>query len=279
MNDDTFLITGGTGTIGKQVIKALLKANQTVRVLTRDASKVQVQDKLTVFEGDLNDPETLKDAVKGIKGIHLISFGDENYTPLATGKKIVECLETASVKQATILWNGEGNESSIEKEIKNSRLEWTILQPQEYVSNALGWAESIKEFDEVKEPFGDRPTAAIHEADVGAVIAKILINGGHSNQIYTLTGPEVLTPRKQVNEISMALNRDINFIELNEEQTRARWKSWGLPKETMDYLYEWYGNTPPQGYTITPVVENILGRPPKQFKQWVLENIKLYQVN
>lgn len=120
------------------------------------------------------------------------------------------------------------------------------------MAHALGWTESIRLNSEVKEPFGDRPTAAIHENDVGKVIASILIHGGHHQKIYTLTGPETLTPRKQVEEIAKALKKRIAFQELNEEQARARWKAWGLPELTMDYLYEWYGNTPEQdgGWTL-----------------------------
>lgn len=272
MKKDTFLVTGGTGTIGRQVISELLNAGKNVRMLTRDSSKVLPPNNVEISEGDLNTPDTLKGALKGVIGVHLISFGDENYTPLAKGKQIVETIEEAGVKRLTILWNGEGNESSLEKEIKSSSMEWTVLQPQEYMSNALGWAESIIERSEVKEPFGDRPTAAIHEADVGSVIAEILINGGHSQQIYTLTGPEVLTPRKQVQEIASALGREIKFIEMDEKQTRARWKEWGLPDETMDYLYEWYRNTPAQGSTVTTVVENIINRPPRSFKEWIQKN-------
>lgn len=273
MSNNTFLITGATGTIGRQVIHELLRTGNKVRVLTRNHSKVNLPTSVEVFEGDLNHPESIKKALIGIKGIHLISFGDENYTPLSGGKKIVEMAEETGVERSTVLWNGEGNESTIEQAVKQSNLDWTILQPQEYMANALGWADSIITKNEVKEPFGDRPTAAIHENDVGSVIAAILTQGNHTKKNHTLTGPNVLTPKKQVQEIGYALGQEVKFIELDEKQTRARWKEWGLPKETMDYLYEWYGNTPAQGYTITPVVESILGRSPKTFKDWVSENI------
>ena len=272
-----FLVTGATGTIGREVVKTLLENSKKIKVLTRNPHKVENNDLVEVIEGDLTQPETLRTALKEVDGIHLISFGDENYTPLSTGKSIVDMAVKAGVKRATVLWNGEGNESSIEREIKNSGLEWTILQPQEYMANALGWAQSIIETNEVKEPFGDRPTAAIHEGDVGAVIANILMYGGHAQKTYTLTGPAVLTPKSQVLEIGKAMSREIKFTELDEKQTRERWKAWGLPKETMDYLYEWYGNTPPEGYTVTTAVEDIIGRPAYSFQEWVSENIESFR--
>lgn len=272
-----FLVTGATGTIGREVVKALLENRKKVRVLTRNPQKLENNEMVEVIKGDLTQPKTLKTALEDVDGIHLISFGDENYTPLSTGKSIVDLAMKAGVKRATVLWNGEGNESTIEREIKNSPFDWTILQPQEYMANALGWTQSIIETNVVKEPFGDRPTAAIHESDVGAAIAHILMYGGHAQKTYTLTGPAVLTPKRQVLEIGKAIGREIKFTELNEEQTRERWRTWGLPKETMDYLYEWYDNTPPEGYTVTTTVEDIIGRPAYSFQKWVSDNIQHFR--
>ncbi|MEN7550478.1 NAD(P)H-binding protein [Rapidithrix thailandica] len=272
-----FLVTGATGTIGRQVVKELLNKEKNVRVLARNSHSSDFPKEVEVITGDLNKSETLKKAFDGVYAVHFISIGDEKYTPLSNGKSIVELTKQSGIERVTVLWNGEGNESSLEAAIRLSSLEWTILQPQEYMANALGWAESIIRNSEIKEPFGDRPTAAIHENDVGSVIASILINGGHHKKIYTLTGPETLTPRKQVEQLAQTLEKEITFEELNEEQTRARWKEWGLPKETMDYLYSWYGNTPEQGYKVTPIVESILGRPAQNFKKWILDNIQNFK--
>jgi len=277
IENEIFLVAGATGTIGRQAVKELLKNGKTVRAISRNPQKTEFPENVEVIKGDLNNIETLTKAFEGVHAAHFISIGDEKYTPLSNGRSIVELAEQSGIKRVTVLWNGEGNESSLETEIKQSSLEWTILQPQEYMANALGWAESIIHNGEVREPFEDRPTAAIHENDVGKVIASILINGAHNQKTYTLTGPETLSPRKQVGEIAIALKKEINFQELNEEQARTRWKEWGLPKETMDYLYAWYGNTPEQGYKVTPMVENIIGRPAQTFNKWVLDNIQSFR--
>ncbi|MCE7055888.1 NAD(P)H-binding protein, partial [Algoriphagus sp. AGSA1] len=227
MNDSAkkiFLVSGASGTVGKEVVRELQKGNSKVRVLTRDANKTEFPKDVEVVTGDLTDTESLEKAFEGVYAAHLISIGDDKYTPLSNGKSIVQALQKSGAKRITVLWNGEGNESTLEKEVKNSELHWTILQPQEYMANALGWVESIHKTKEVKEPFGDRPTAAIHENDVGNVIATILSDTGrsHHEKIYTLTGPKILTPRKQVEQIAHALGQKIVFQELNEEQTRSR---------------------------------------------------------
>lgn len=208
MNNDVFLIFGATGTIGRQITSELLRNNKKVRVVTRGGSRHRTLSNVDIYEGDLNKLSTLEKAFEGVKGVHLIPFGDELYTPLSNGKQIVEMIENFRIKRVTVLWNGEGNESRLEQAVKSSDLDWTILQPQEYMANALGWTESISSQRVVKEPFGDRPTAAIHEGDVGAVIASVLMNGGHSKKTYTLTGPQVLSPKIQVQVIGCVRSKN-----------------------------------------------------------------------
>ncbi|WP_223167911.1 hypothetical protein [Nonomuraea sp. SYSU D8015] len=46
------------------------------------------------------------------------------------------------------------------------------------MSNTLGWAPALRAEGRVPEPFGDVPMAVIHEADVGAAVAAVLVAGG-----------------------------------------------------------------------------------------------------
>ncbi|GEC93037.1 hypothetical protein BBR01nite_53680 [Brevibacillus brevis] len=64
------------------------------------------------------------------------------------------------MQRVTVLWNGE--KGPVERAVESSDLEWTLLQPVEFMSNALQWAESIRMEGIVREPFGDSPSAMIH---------------------------------------------------------------------------------------------------------------------
>ncbi len=65
----TTLITGATGFIGSAVIRKLLKAGHTVRALVRPKSDCRNLDGLDVetVNGDLNDPASLEQVVKGCR--------------------------------------------------------------------------------------------------------------------------------------------------------------------------------------------------------------------
>jgi dihydroflavonol-4-reductase len=60
------LVTGGTGFVGRAVVEELLTAGREVRILARDPGHAALQGlKVEVALGDLKDPDSLKQALKG----------------------------------------------------------------------------------------------------------------------------------------------------------------------------------------------------------------------
>ena len=117
----------------------------------------------------------------------------------------------------------------------------------------------------------------VHDADIAAVAAVALTGDGHGGKTYTITGPEVLTPLEMVRTIAGAVGRDIEFVELTEAEAREQWQAQGFADDVIDFFVWAHGNTPPEGYTVVPTVEQITGKPPRTFAQWVAENIDRFQ--
>jgi dihydroflavonol-4-reductase len=71
-NSMTTLVTGATGFLGSAVVRALLDRGEAVRVLVRPASNWRNIDGLDVeiTPGDLRDPATLGNAVKGCRALY-----------------------------------------------------------------------------------------------------------------------------------------------------------------------------------------------------------------
>jgi uncharacterized protein YbjT (DUF2867 family) len=270
-----FLVTGATGTIGRQVVNQLVQDGQHVRALTRNPAKANFPNGVEVVTGDLSAPESFAQALDGVTGMHLINFDSGAGAQLQTGPQIIELARKAGVRRATVLRGGE--KSSVEQAVEASDLEWTFLHPVEFMAGALDWVESIRAEGLVREPFGSRLTATIHEADIGAVAARVLVEGGQAGKTLTLTGSEVLTPREMVRTIGAAIDRDIQFIELTEAQAREQWQASGYPNEVIEFFVLALGNTPPEGYTVVPTVEQITGGPARTFAQWAAEHADAFR--
>lgn len=271
----THLVTGATGTVGRQVVAELLRRGRAVRALTRDPSKADLPEAVEVVQGDLTDAEVLAGALEGVTGLHLITFGGPYFAPLTTGPRIVELAREAGVRRVTVL-NG-GGATPLEDAVKAGGLAWTVLMPVEFMANALEWADGIRTHGEVREPFVGRLSAMVHEADIGAVAAVALTEDGHDGQVYLITGPEVLTVGDKVDAIATASGRKIRLVELSEERAVEQWKAAGQSDEVIGFLLDVYANTPVEGRTVADTVEKVTGRPARTFAQWAGEHADAFR--
>jgi uncharacterized protein YbjT (DUF2867 family) len=265
------LVTGATGTVGRQVVAELLARGHEVRALTRDAAKAAFPAGVEVVEGDLTQPDGLAPALEGITGLHLITFGGAAFTPLETGPRILELARSAGVRRITVLHGG--GPTPLEDAVRaDDGVVWTVLMPVEFMANALEWADGIVASGEVREPFVSRLSAMVHEGDIGAVAAVALTEEGHAGQEYVITGPELLTVGDKVATIAAAAGREIALVELTEEQAVEQWRAVGLTEDVVGFLLEAYGNTPEVGRTVASTVEKVTGRPARTFAQWAAEH-------
>src|SRR5262245_45065440 len=71
------LVTGATGTVGREVVTQLLAANQKVRAMTRNPAKARLDQRVEVVKGDFTDPASLAKAVVGVERIFSLTFGPQ----------------------------------------------------------------------------------------------------------------------------------------------------------------------------------------------------------
>ena len=68
------LVTGATGTVGSEVVKALLQRGAEVRALTRKQPEaVKLSDAVEITWGDLSDPVSLTQAMVGADKLFLLT--------------------------------------------------------------------------------------------------------------------------------------------------------------------------------------------------------------
>ncbi|HKY66261.1 MAG TPA: NAD(P)H-binding protein [Acidimicrobiales bacterium] len=268
----TILVTGATGTIGSQVVAHLAAAGHPVRALTRRPDRAELPAGVEVRAGDLTEPATLAAALEGATALHLIALGGDDYRPLTTAPAIVDAAARAGVKRITVL-TGTDEELATFRAVEASGLDWTHVRPAvEYMANRLQWADAVRDDADVRDGFVTRRDAMVHEGDVGAVIAAALTEGGHEGRTYAPTGPEAITRADAARTIGEVIGRPVRLVELSEDEVRADLVAQGLGPDLVDFVVSYEASPPAAASTVTSVVEDVTGRPPRSFRDWVVDH-------
>jgi uncharacterized protein YbjT (DUF2867 family) len=94
--------------------------------------------------------------------------------------------------------------AELERSIRASGLEWTMLRSSGLAKNALRWAPPLRADGVVREPYGAAVRSLIHEHDIAAVAADALTSDGHGGATHMLIGPQALnqfgTPARSFRE-------------------------------------------------------------------------------
>ncbi|MEW9697553.1 SDR family oxidoreductase [Paenibacillus sp. SI8] len=266
------LVTGATGTVGGHIVKQLLSEGVAVRALSRTSKNTSLPAEVHTVVGDLDHPDTLEVHLQSVDSLFLITQSEQTDARFLANQNIIQMAKEANVKKIVALMDYEGN--PIENIIQDCGMDWTILRPAEFMKNALYfWAESIQKEGIARTGFPDALSVRIHEADIAAVAVKALTEEGHHGKIYALTGPQSLSNRSMVTQISEIIGKPIELVELTEEQVRQDAKNQGFDDEFIEYFIIGMGkNTPESAYTVLPTVEKVTGNPARTFAQWVTEN-------
>jgi uncharacterized protein YbjT (DUF2867 family) len=166
--------------------------------------------------------------------------------------------------------------ADIERLIAAAGLESTIIRPGMFASNTIfWWANAIRADGVVRWPYGAAETAPVDDRDVAAVAARTLYEDGHAGGDYVLTGPESLSQAEQVRIIGDVLGRRITFEELSPDEFRSETEgSW--PRPVADMLLAAWGATIGRPAFTSSAVYDVLGSPPRTFRQWVADHASAF---
>lgn len=164
----------------------------------------------------------------------------------------------------------------LEDAVRNSGLEWTFLRPGSFDSNTLQWAGSVRAHRVVAAPFGDVAVPAIDPADIAEVAAIALREPGHGGMIYTLTGPEPISPRQQAAAIGDALGEPVRFAEQTRAQARSQMLG-SMPEPVAEATLDILGAPSADEQRVSPDAGRVLGRPPRSFAEWAARNVAAFK--
>ncbi|HEX3125847.1 MAG TPA: NAD(P)H-binding protein [Thermoanaerobaculia bacterium] len=272
------LVIGATGRIGRQVVSELLATDAGVRAMTRNPDDAGLPSDVEVVRGDLTAPESLDAALDGVDTVFLLWTAPADAVPAAVerfARHASRVVFLSSPHQTPHPFFQQPNpmaamHANIERSIEASGLGWTFLRPGMFAANTLlWWAPQIRAGNVVRWPYGDAPTAPVHERDIAAVAVRALLDSGHNGKDYVLTGPESLTQREQVIAIGEVIGRPLRFEEMTPHEARQEFKA---PPPVVNMLLNAWAAALGQPALVTSKIEEITGRPARSFRDWVSDH-------
>jgi uncharacterized protein YbjT (DUF2867 family) len=274
------LVSGATGNVGGDLVRALVGAGEGVRALTRGAQTPTLPAGVQAATGDLNRPETLSDALAGVHGVFLLA----GYEDMPGVMAAIRC---ARVERVVLLSSGcvaDGDMSNAvvrynalsEAAVRDSGVAWTVLRPSGFMSNALRWLPQLRSGDVVRAPFADVPIAAIDPFDIAAVAAHVLLADGHDGATYMLSGPAPLRPGEQLEVLGTLLGRELRLKGQSNAEARAE-MSAAMPAEYVDAMFSFFVDGTFDDSQVRPTVRDLLGREPRTFEQWATAHVDAFR--
>ena len=281
-----YLVFGATGNIGSRVAQRLINSGMRPSVFVRNAKKARalLGERVDIHIGDLESPgPSLVDALAGVGGIFLVTDGpdlDERDRAVClaarrAGVDHVVKLSTLDVRTGigTGPWHALG-----EQAIRESGLAFTFIQAAGFMSNALGWSESIRRDGVLRSSTGAGKIAFIHPDDIADVATASLISREYDNQALVITGPEALSYGEMGEVIGRAVGKSVRFEEITDDEAYARAVKWAGEGAYVDALVDiWRAVREGRLDTVTDGVMQISGREPISFDRWAVENAASFQ--
>lgn len=69
----TILVTGASGTVGRNVVQQLNLRGADIRALVRDPARADFPKSVSVVQGDMLDVDSLRAALKGVSTLFLLN--------------------------------------------------------------------------------------------------------------------------------------------------------------------------------------------------------------
>lgn len=277
-NDRVIAVTGGTGTVGGELLRLLSARGAKVRALSRHPGKAPRLPGVEWVAGDLADKESLGRFMSGAESMFLLTGNMENMVPAqlnaidaakqAGVRRVVKLSALgASIHSTSVigLWH-----YLVEQALERSGMAWTLLRPHAYLQNFLGQAEDIRK-GSLPSAAGDGLVPFVDARDIAEVAAEVLIRGGWEGKKLVLTGPAGRSHDEVAKVLTVELGYPVRHQRESEDEAWARLRGKGIPVWLAAGTLALYAYWRHGGATakVSGVIEQVTGRPPRSLEEFV----------
>jgi uncharacterized protein YbjT (DUF2867 family) len=291
---ETILVTGATGTLGSEVVRQLSNSTDVnIKAAARSVEKIKnlEGDKVKAVPIDYNKPESLKEALKNVDKLFLLTPDVPTAHELASN--LVNEAKKAGVKyivkQSVMGADEDADVGTMrlhrraEKTIEESGMPYTFLRPNEFMQNFINFhGHSIKNNNVFYIPAQEAKVSIVDVRDIAAVAVEALTdnNGNviHKNKAHLITGPEAISYYQAADILTTETGKKIDYVSISDEDARGGMKEMNMNDwliNTILELYNYYrkGNA---SY-VSSAVEEVTGRKPITFAQFAKDYAETFR--
>lgn len=252
------LVTGAAGrvgAIGHTVTEMLLQQGTAVRAMVRsEDDRAQTLRDLgaEVVVGDLLDLDSMHKVISGCDRMYFSMSVSDTYLEATVnvaavakyhGVKAFINMSQMTLEQMSITETTPSPQHKLQW-LAEQALNWSGLpvvhvRPTVLLEGLflIFTADSVKESNQIRLPFGDGKTSPIAAEDVARVVFALLINPQpHIGKIYHLTGPQSENMHFYAQEYSKALGRTITYQDIPVTPWKEALLKGGLPVHLVKHL-------------------------------------------
>ncbi|SFL90144.1 NmrA/HSCARG family protein [Methylorubrum salsuginis] len=283
----TILVTGATGTIGRQVVDNLVRRGANVRALVRDAANAGLPAGVAIVPGDLLDVESVRNAFTGVSTLFLLNaVVPDEFTQALIALNVAREAGVRRVVYLSVIHSDLyvnvphfAGKFGVERMIEAMGFEATILRPAYFMSNEYTVKDVVLQHGVYPMPIGAKGLAMIDVRDLGEVAALALIrrekaDGPLPLDRINVVGPETLTGATVAAVWSEVLGRPVAYggddtagFERSLRQFMPGWMAYDMRLMAERFLTD--GMVPEAGDV--EGLTTLLGRPLRRYRNLVAE--------
>jgi NAD(P)H dehydrogenase (quinone) len=232
--------------------------------------------------GDFDRPESLPAAFAGAERMLFISTLDIGRR-LEQARTAVDAAVAAGIQRIVYtsgLNSTPANPAFVAPEhagtddlVRESGVDWTILGNGLYSELRVPFAVQAVATGEYRHNAGSGRTAYVSRVDCAAVAAGTLVQDGHRNVTYDVTGPELHTEAEIAGLIAEVSGRPIEVVELSDEERVAGFIAAGYDEFSAGSAASW-GTAIRVGALdgVSSVVPDVTGRPGRTVREVLVQH-------
>jgi len=239
----TILITGSTGSIGKQILEHLKGSDVELRALTRAPEKAQFSAGVTAVKGDLSDIDAVRQAMKGVSTLFLLAPNAPD--ELTQALQTLSIAREEDVKGVVYLSVFKGAEyvdvphftgkHTVERMIEHLNIPATVLRPAYFIQNDVRQKDPLLTHGVYGMPIGAKGISMVDVRDIGEAAALELLRREHAaepvpRETYELVGPDVIDAQTVASIWADALGRSVRYggddLNVLEQRLKSAAPSW-----------------------------------------------------